>query len=270
MLKERENVIVSAVEPTGANREKVWIQHSNNIVDKSLAIDNRYVWFNNNEEAISSNNNYWSTGRLQVKPNTTYYFNKNINYIVYYNNSGTAVRMETDKSSFITGSNEYYVQLSFAKSKVEYNSNIMISTIENASYEPYVEPKMYCLNDNNVYEEFIPEGEIVLWENPNPTSSFANQTITLNDISNYKYLEIYWKNRKDVSEWTYTKIQIGTASYGFCISPAGTSFRVFSRQINNENTNNLIFGNCNFAESLSSSITTNNDYMIPVKVIGYK
>lgn len=155
MLKERENVIVSAVEPTGANREKIWVQHSNNIVDKSLAIDNRYVWLNNNVEAISSNNNYWSTGRLQVKPNTTYYFDKNINYIVYYNNSGTAVRMETDKSSFITGSNEYYVQLSFAKSKVAYNSDIMISTIENASYEPYVASKMYVLNDNNVYEEFI-------------------------------------------------------------------------------------------------------------------
>jgi hypothetical protein len=37
--------------------------------------------------------------------------------------------------------------------------------------------------------------ETVLWTNPSPTSNQSTATVSLNDnISNYKYIKIYWKN----------------------------------------------------------------------------
>ncbi len=123
--------------------------------------------------------------------------------------------------------------------------------------------------------ETVPQGwtavNNVLWTNPNPTSDFSNQSVTLSeDANDYKYLEIYWKNRKDINEWTYTKMMTGTIGYGFMISASGTSFRAFSRQASNVTTTSIAFSVCNYMESLSSALTTANNYMIPYKIIGYK
>ena len=43
-----------------------------------------------------------------------------------------------------------------------------------------------CNYSNNFFGQ-------VIWTNPNPSSSFVNQTITVDDMTNFKYIEIFYK-----------------------------------------------------------------------------
>lgn len=155
---------------------------------------------------------------------------------------------------------------STANAYVDY-TNIMVNMGDTSlDYEAYITPSIVVDNDI-IYEE-----PVLLWQNSSPTSEFANQTVNLNENANkYKFIEIYYKARNDINEWVYTKFPVGT--YGWCngLSAAGTSFRAYNRQANNEtDTSKISFGACNFVNTLLSERTTNNAYLIPVYVYGIK
>lgn len=89
--------------------------------------------------------------------------------------------------------------------------------------------------------------ETVLWTNPSPTSNQAASTVSLTDnISNYKYIKIYWKNVSngtwetsalvDVEEftkWTSTYYAIG-----ICASRTSTG-TVYYRTVSYNNDNSV-------------------------------
>ena len=167
-------VIVSATEPTGNNREKVWLKKSKNLYNAEQNIN------------VSQTDTYH---RVDLKANTTYTISfiksrlsgetitGNIIYkfatIRCFDKTGTKISDISSSTvtltsgsieiqqTFITPNNLAYVGINFGNNNGDTNVNTTVSNIQieqgttATTYEPYVEPKMYCLNDNNVYEEFI-------------------------------------------------------------------------------------------------------------------
>lgn len=148
-----------------SNNAGLYVAISDNIFNKNNSVDNRYVWVQDNAEQITSNANYWSTGKMQVKPNTAYYYNNSnvANYVVYYNVNGT-VRMENDTTNITPGNGETFIQLSFQKSKIPYNTDLMISPIQNAPYEPYVTSDIKVKGETIVSKNLYSPNEVVIGE----------------------------------------------------------------------------------------------------------
>ena len=100
-----------------------------------------------------------------------------------------------------------------------------------------------------------------LWENQNPSASFPSQTITLSEsLANYSCYEIIFRQSKSAGRMlTSGKIPVG---YGTILGfEAGSSFRA---------TGLTVSGNTIDFENAQASGVSNNDYVIPVYVVGYK
>lgn len=157
------SIVVSPTEPQ-ANRKKVWMQKGKNLLDNSLI-----------DSSITADTSKYVY--LKLKPNTAYTLSttvsKNLNntadvfLISGHNTSGTtnengawngnARTIISDSSGYLTvayrkQSTSKWSDLSTYLFQLEQSSTA-------TSYEAYVEPKIYVLNDNNVYEEFIKKEE---------------------------------------------------------------------------------------------------------------
>lgn len=152
------SVVVSAVEPSGSARKKVWLQHSGNIVNsENLQVINKGTYI--------SSKNYATKGTILVKANTNYTFSlsklSNDCRIYEYDESNTRINTLVPERlyyTFTTNSNTkslaFYASMFADGSTTIENSKVMI--VEGSTqteYEPYAEDKEYILN-NNVYEEF--------------------------------------------------------------------------------------------------------------------
>lgn len=156
-------VVVSATEPTGDNREKVWIQRGKNLIDFKKMINS----------SLNESNGMLQTDVTRLA--TPFIFLLAGTYTVSCNLSRFAyVIYNKDKTfkSFVTWNtfpnqivleNDCYIKLEVIK---DYNGseNVSIADIEYlqleqgstaTKYEEYIEPKIYVLNDYGVYEEFI-------------------------------------------------------------------------------------------------------------------
>lgn len=142
-------------------------------------------------------------------------------------------------------------------------SNIMITQNSNAEFEPYVQQGIYV--DNELLYQ-VPK---VLWTNPNPTSSFANQEITLNDnITNYKYYEIITNLTTSYATMVFSTGWLPT-SYN------QTRLSVPRQYLGNRsvsiNQNKITFGHYEQYTTYGQTTASNNDgTCIPLLVLGYK
>lgn len=112
---------------------------------------------------------------------------------------------------------------------------------------------------------------VVLWENPDATVEFIAQTINLSS-SNYDYVEISFARR--IIDDVGNKIRIEKAeknTSGHTESEyltTGSSVNIASRLFNISD-NTISFEN-NLLQQTGSSRAINNNYNVPIKVIGYK
>lgn len=184
MLKDRENVIVSAVEPTGNNREKIWLQKSNNmLIFSELASSqtiNGLTITNNKNGSITLNGT--TTKEVSIRISNImddiiagkYYLNRNSNGSVTGGSFQTILWVSNDtnnpirKATLESEGKEVDIDKNYAK----YYLWLYIGagkTFTNYTLKPQLEPgtqatdyaeysksnKIYVLNNNNVYEEFI-------------------------------------------------------------------------------------------------------------------
>lgn len=112
---------------------------------------------------------------------------------------------------------------------------------------------------------------VVLWENPDTTVEFIAQTINLSS-SNYDYVEISFARR--IIDDVGNKIRIEKAeknTSGHTESEyltTGSSVNIASRLFNI--SDNTISFEDNLLQQTGSSRAINNNYNVPIKVIGYK
>lgn len=114
--------------------------------------------------------------------------------------------------------------------------------------------------------------ETVLWQNSSPTTSFTEKTITVENITNYKYIGIQFRQATDVSLTTtimYTiedfKKMTNATNQFFGLMGSVVSGSQRYRRFNYK-TDTTIF----FAGAYDFGGTIRNGTIIPVKVIGYK
>lgn len=151
-------VIVSKTEPTGDNREKVWMQKGKNLFDKnSLFTGYRF----GSDGSLFADSAYSSTDYISVKSNTIYTVNWQMETrecVCYYDETKTFISRNTATSPFTTPTNCKYIRAS------RISTEINTAQIEQGSiatpYEAYIEPKIYVKNNNDVYEEFINVNDI--------------------------------------------------------------------------------------------------------------
>ena len=111
----------------------------------------------------------------------------------------------------------------------------------------------------------------ILWTNNNPNISFAYQTISLN-TEGYDLLEIYSYSSTSVSEWVCTKVKLPNPSVKGAIKDIAltndgvrfTQRRIYKTQ------GDWLFENCTIRTVSATEGTVNNNYLIPVYIIGYK
>lgn len=113
--------------------------------------------------------------------------------------------------------------------------------------------------------------ETLLWENANPTSSFAAQTIGL-DLSEYDSVEIFTALS---TNGTIHRVDKAKKGYSCRIldyyNPTSTSnYLDLLNRSAAVNNNGVKFGTANSKQTNSTEATENNKYMIPLKIYGIK
>ena len=167
---EQEGIIVSPTEPT-TNRRKVWLQKGKNLIDKNSANMKNSGFLPETGEVVAGNNKRLTTDnfiRLKKGTYTLSFINANRVWILAYdlqkNYKGDNYIQNaweiTNSKTFILNE-ECLIKFSISKTddtemSLNEEYNIQIEQGSTATeYEEYIETKMYVLNDNNVYEEFI-------------------------------------------------------------------------------------------------------------------
>ena len=196
-------VIVSATEPTGANREKIWVQNGKNLLNKNVGFTNTYI--SNTGEILTANNNALFNGYISIKSNTIYTISTNTNIsfaFSFYDKNYNFIERDIGTSikafSYTSPSNAVYMRIHINMANIIITQTIIdgldIMLEQNAiatTYEPYVEPKMYVLNDNNVYEEFIQKEKIEkVTQNLTLNTTYANGG-TVNYIKSNNIVQAY-------------------------------------------------------------------------------
>lgn len=109
---------------------------------------------------------------------------------------------------------------------------------------------------------------IVLWENPSPNVNFAAQDVTLSS-DNYDVLEIYYKQQATSTNTLFSvRVLKGYDTRLSLPSGGSTGATNLIRGMTSKSATVYNIGNCTNYSPGSSS--TNNVYVIPVKIIGYK
>lgn len=304
---EEDKVIVSATEPTEVNRKKVWFKKGKNLINiKEVlpgTLNNNTGEYMNTRSTIENITDNSVTFKLtsnwagvvffiNVLPNTTYTLkfdstiaeitgNVNDNFVLIDTfNNVTYKRRVVKKSgtthSFTTQENENEVRICIETGKMSaLNINITLSNIQleqNAvatAYEQYIEPEIYILNNNNVYEKFEKDEnkEKILFEG---SVKFGNNVCVIPD--DIRYVEVYFKigiNKNSIRiDTSYTPTS--TECIGTFIACTGTNFAEVEM---NFNANRCLKADyiATYANLNSDAVNKNNtDGFEVYKVVGYK
>ena len=267
-------VSVGATAPE--NGERVWFKKSKNLFNKNTtnilnARMNNTITADTNERMIF----------VECKPNTTYTCSKSMS-APKRNSIGTtttlptigvaidnAVYSATSPKTITTNANaKYIVWQVYAMNDTTETLQQMLDSIqiENGpatTYEPYVEPSI------NVDEEEWYSKPKVLWTNTTPTSTFASQTITLNDdISNYQYYEILSIGGQELPNALYSTGRLSTEKSQTRISVLRQYLGFRDVTINGTSVTIGDYGQMNTYGN--ATLTTNNTVCLPYKILGYK
>lgn len=128
---------------------------------------------------------------------------------------------------------------------------------------------VYGTSDENGYtQEYINEtlsGEVI-WENEDTSQSFARQTITLPDT--YKKVEIIWKRSTSSVNRFVSTIYNGYGDEIPYMSIGIVDNKIILRGAQFDNTSITFFESAIY--NSYGFPTTSDNYMIPVKITGYK
>lgn len=162
---EEDKVIVSATEPTGLDRKKVWIKKGKNLIKQIILnsmCDSNGLIYNNQP-------NFARTDYIPIEHNVDYIFShslgsgtgyistfdKNFNYLGKINAEEITTKFN------ISDINVKYIIISIWSLTIEEDINIMLEQNSTATdYEPYIEKEIYVKNDNGVFERFLKYDDI--------------------------------------------------------------------------------------------------------------
>lgn len=283
-----DETIVSATEPTGVNRKKVWFKKGKNITNIPFASDNKKIMTATYDDyyEITDYNVYLMAGKT---------------YTLSFESDGTAgssagtdtvqIMLLLDKkydtmfystdSKILTFtvaiSGNYYFRFDINKNGCTHsfwNIQLEQNTVA-TTYEAYIEPEIYILNNNNVYEKFEKDEckEITLFDG---SCTFGNKTIC-NVPDSIKNIDIYFMCKTATDQINKGIIKVDTSTtrtinetFGMLVACGGTIFAEVEMVFKPNRT--IVADYCAIYQNLNSSAEVkreNSDYIV-YKVVGYK
>lgn len=116
------------------------------------------------------------------------------------------------------------------------------------------------------------EFKTLLWENPNPSSAFATQIVSL-DLSEYDFVEIIFAySTSALSDTDTRKAHIGSGGkvlFGVSLTTSGNPY-IMSRGFSVANGGVTFEAPYRKQQNASASATTNNTDAIPLRIYGIK
>lgn len=105
-----------------------------------------------------------------------------------------------------------------------------------------------------------------LWTNPSPNSSFAEQTIAISTLSNYRYIEIECiKNTSDLQVKQIAKLNYAiNNSINIFMVDSGVANKIYLRDFTITSSTTI-----NISAAYTPGVGYYNDKNIPIKIIGY-
>ncbi len=241
-------VIVSATEPTGANREKIWVQKSENMCNPNnkytgaiaTAVVGNMITYGTSEKTYTLKKcckvQKGKAYAISWKPNTINTIGSRIiavvndNDITQYSTSYT-----NDSNSFIfTPTASGYLSISLDANATE----VQVEGENATTYKPYVEPRIYVLN-NNIYEELMQKEKIEkVTQNLTLNTTYANGG-TVNYIKSNNIVQAYI--RLDLKAVSTAASYINIAS-GLLFKPL-TELKIYANLLSNNEailSNNIL------------------------------
>lgn len=194
-MQQDIGTVVSATEPKGDERLKVWIQKGKNWFNKNdLKITNAWqVTYTIDENKdinikvsqtggvcfVGTNNTYLKAGTYTFSATTT----GQLSEIRVYNAKDNSQILTNSSNSFtLTLEEDAMIYFQFYVFSTSLSNSLKVSEIQieqgtgKTSYEAYIEPKIYVLNNNGVYEEFVKENEneYITTNSENETNQFID------------------------------------------------------------------------------------------------
>lgn len=171
---EEDKVIVSVTEPTGVNRKKVWFKKGKNWFNKNNVISNVNLLANGSIESDALSSIHY----IEVVGGQIYSLSSNVDRQWVFNTSAEKLsaskqgsqRTVTSGTSVQINvpSGHKYINIRHYSNLEEDNINQDIQVEQNptvTTYEAYIEPEIYILNSNNVYEKMYGNSIIENGEN---------------------------------------------------------------------------------------------------------
>lgn len=150
-------VIVSSTEPTGDNREKVWIKKGKNLLNKADVAIGKFFAANSTDEELDTTSNALTTAWIPCLPNTTYIISggNDRNRWQTKAQDGTITYMGDSSRSLKTNSTAKYLRCYYYASYSGALPDVQIEQGTTTAYEEYIQPEIYVLNNNDVYEKVM-------------------------------------------------------------------------------------------------------------------
>ncbi len=221
------------------------------------------------EDAVSTNTTNISTNTTDIDNLETTVGTLSTNVNTNTTNIGTLSNLTTtSKTNLVSAINE-----------VNTGDNISERLVSIGSLAPETNEKVWFKTTSGaeglyVNEELWYSMPKILWANLNPTSTFANQDVTLNEaITNYLYYEIIFKTFKDEGI-AYNTGRIPTSmgtnlTATMNASDGGVRSRV--RPVTISSATKIHFGSCVLINTKDDSYSSSdNERLIPYQIIGYK
>lgn len=150
-----------------------------------------------------------------------------------------------------------------------YNKTETDNLLDDLVNDSYSESTIETYSANYINSNFTTKGT-TLWTNPNPLSGFDAQNITLSS-DDYDYLEVYYYgylgNQTTQSMKVPKGVDFETPTIFSHVSAMHWGSRAFAYTSDTEIAVRIAYG-CN---STNPSVATAvNDWLVPIKIIGYK
>ena len=148
---------VSPTEPTGNNKNKVWVKKGKNLFDRNSAT---FGYFNAASGQLTTGDANWKYCWIKVEPSTAYVVSgvtttqSSIGIAEFNANGGVVPNsgFNYHNGTFTTKATTAYLGACCRIGEV--NTFQIEQGTTATAYEAYVEPQIYIKNNNNVYEEF--------------------------------------------------------------------------------------------------------------------
>lgn len=178
-----DSIVVSATEPTGNNRRKVWFRKGKNLFDKNTSIITGY-YLDDKGSLVSSENSWYQNVFIEVNSKIQYTISSTVAVlrICFYDKDEKFISRATTEGTnitFFTPENCKYVRLSGNNADTQVQRLQLEQNSTATSYEAYVESQIFIKNSNEIYEEFINNNNI------------KELTFTKNEANNIFYYSVY-------------------------------------------------------------------------------